>query len=82
MHHFVQYSMARSIQESRRSEADRIALARRVRRDEPACDEPEPSGVDALIEVILAEELAGHDRPTVLATPPSDEDTSSLKRSA
>ena len=82
MHHFVQYSMARAIQESRRDEADRIALARKAKRHEHATEEPGPSAVDALIEVILAEEVAAQHRPTASITPPFDQDAPTLKRSA
>jgi hypothetical protein len=82
MHHFLQYSMARAIQESRRNEADRIALARRMKQHERASDEPGPSAVDALIEVILTEELAAHDRPIAPIAPPLDRNAPTLKRSA
>lgn len=83
MHHFIQYSMARSIQESRREEADRIARSRRYRRARPVEVDADPghSVVDDLIEAVLAGEPVEVDVSTAVVTPLPEPETS-LKRSA
>lgn len=71
MHHFIQYSMVRSIQESRRDEAERIARSRRYRRARSVEVDADPgrSVVDDLIEAVLAGEPVEIDASTALVTP-------------
>jgi hypothetical protein len=79
MYHFVQYEMARSIQETRRRQAERVAAAHRAQRaDQTDLD------LEAEVDRLLLE-LAPPPAGTTVPIAPlhdTEADTSELRRSA